>query len=327
MYKHEYGYFQGMAGHHFNFYQLPEDLVLREEFRELSSDAKLLYSVMLKRVGLSFRNGWIDDKGRTYIIYTLEEVMKVFHCANQKATKLFNELELYGLIEKTRQGQGKPVLIYVKDIASPVDCVDNPHQTNEDSHVKTHENHDSGTMIIRNQDSWKSGASNKDKSYIKCSKRDPILSGWDEDGMEEHRRLTEYFKESLEYDILLLDHPHDRETLEGILTLLVDTCCSKRAEIRIAGDDRPKNVVKSQLMKLNFSHIQYVLGCLKDNTSDVKNIKQYLLTALYNAVTTIDPYFPAKVNHDFYGAPAPKRTYGARRSPFEDYSYAGTDSF
>ncbi len=112
-----YNYFYGQTGEHFNYFQLPEELVFSENFRDMSSDAKLLYSIMLKRVGLSFKNGWIDDEGRVYIIYTLEEAMKVFSCANQKATKLFNELESFGLIEKTRQGQGKPNLVYVKDFA------------------------------------------------------------------------------------------------------------------------------------------------------------------------------------------------------------------
>ena len=324
-----YSYFYGMAGEHFNYFQLPEELVLGDAFRELSSDAKLLYCVMLKRVGLSFKNGWIDDEGRVYIIYTLEETMKIFHCANQKATKLFHELESFGLIEKMRQGQGKPNLVYVKDFASPVDKVDNSFQTHEGSHVQTHENHDSGVMKIRNQDSWKSGASNRENRSIEYSERDPILSG--SDGMDDRRRYEEYFRDALDFDTLLHDYPYERDTLEGILTLLVDTCCSGRKEIRIAGDDKPKEVVKSQLMKLNFSHIQYVLGCLKDNTADVKNIRQYLLTSLYNAVMTISPYYQAKVNHDMSGVPyedpIENNLYHGRRTPFEDYSYSGTDSF
>jgi hypothetical protein len=84
---------------------------------------------MLRRVGLSYKHGWMDSAGRTYIIYTLEEAMRVFRCANQKATKLFNELEAVGLIEKTRQGQGKPDLVYVKDFATPMNSVDNSFQT------------------------------------------------------------------------------------------------------------------------------------------------------------------------------------------------------
>ena len=266
---HGYEFFHGGAGKHFNFFQLPEDLVFNDCFKELSTDAKVLYCIMLKRVGLSYKHGWMDSAGRTYIIYTLEEAMRVFRCANQKATKLFNELEAVGLIEKTRQGQGKPDLVYVKDFATPVDSVDNSFQTHEESQVKTHENHDSGVMKSRIQDSWNSGASNRNNSLIRYSERDPILSG--SDGMDQHRLYEDYFRDALEMDILYLDYPHDRETLDGILDLLVETCCLKRKEVRVAGDDKPVEVVKSRLMKLNSMHIQYVMSCLKENVSDVHN--------------------------------------------------------
>ena len=106
----------------------------------------------------------------------------------------------------------------------------------------------------------------------------------------------------MEFEILLMDYPCEREMLEGILDLLVDTCCSRREYFRIAGDDKPGDVVKSMFMKLNSSHIRYVMDCLKENTTDVKNMKQYLLATLYNAPMTIDSYYRARVNHDFYGS-------------------------
>ena len=130
----------------------------------------------------------------------------------------------------------------------------------------------------------------------------PIYPGRDADGMAERRSYEEYFRDSLELEYLYLDYPHEHETLEGILDLLVDTCCSRREYIRIGGDDRPRDVVKSRFMKLNSSHIRYVMDCMKENTTDVRNIRQYLLTALYNAPSTISPYYQAKVNHDFYGS-------------------------
>ena len=119
--------------------------------------------------------------------------------------------------------------------------------------------------------------------------------------MAERRSCEDYFWRSLEYDKLLHDNPNEMETLEGILDLLVDTCCSGRKYIRIAGDDKPKEVVKSRFMKLDSMHIQYVLSCLKGNTTDVRNIRQYLLAALYNAPMTKSPYYEAKVNYDLYG--------------------------
>ena len=116
--------------------------------------------------------------------------------------------------------------------------------------------------------------------------------------MREHAQYESYFRESLYFDILLQEHRFEEETLEGILDLLVDTCCSKRKTIRIAGDDKPTEVVKSRFMKLTKDHIDYVLICLQKNSTEVRNMKQYLLATLFNAPTTISPYYQAWVNND-----------------------------
>ena len=116
-------------------------------------------------------------------------------------------------------------------------------------------------------------------------------------------RIGEYdsfFKERLEYSSLLEEYPLDRERLDGILELLVETCASRKDTIRIAGDEKPAADVKRRLMQLEACHIEYVLDCLNDNTTDIRDIKQYLLTTLYNAVITKGPYYHAKVNHDLY---------------------------
>lgn len=288
-----YDYFYGAAGNHFNYFQLPEDLVYSESFRDLSSEAKLLYSIMLRRVGLSFKNGWADSQGKTYIIITLSEVMEIFHCANQKATKVFNELEEYGLIERARQGQGRPNLVYVKDFAS---------SANEK--LQTHANHDSRIMKTMNQDSCKSLSSYKNMSNTDSSEINPILSG--KKGMDERKECESYFRQSLEFELLLEEYPHEQETLEGILELLIDTCCSRRVFIRVSGDDKPKEVVKGRLMKLDSSHIRYVLQCLKENTSYVRNMKQFLLASLYNAAVTISPYYQSRANFDLSQSSGPE---------------------
>ena len=206
-----------------------------------------------------------------------------------------NELEdKCGLIERKRQGLGKPNLIYVKNFLP----VDNPVDRAVESRFKTRENHDSGVAEITIPESSKSRPSNIEEKYIDLRyTENPIYPGWDADGMSEYERYKNWFRTALEIDILILDHPTEKETLEGILDILAETCSTKRKEIRIAGDDKPREVVKGRLMKLDCLHIQYVLDCLKDNTSDVKNIKQYLLTTLFNAPVTISPYYQAKVNH------------------------------
>ena len=107
--------------------------------------------------------------------------------------------------------------------------------------------------------------------------------------------------ENIDYDILIEDPKMDREQLDEIAELIVDTVCSARKTIRIAGDDYPAEVVKSRFLKLDSSHVQYVMDCMKDNTTYVRNIKKYLLAALYNAPSTINSYYSSLVQHDMYG--------------------------
>ena len=125
--------------------------------------------------------------------------------------------------------------------------------------------------------------------------------------MRERESYRELILENIEYDILIqnerLDRDRlDRDMLNELLELMVDTVCSHRETIRIAGDDYPAEVVKSRFLKLNSSHIEYVLDRMRENTTYVRNIKKYLLAALYNAPATIDSYYASLVNHDLYGS-------------------------
>lgn len=158
---------------------------------------------------------------------------------------------------------------------------------------------------------------NKDKSSNDPSRTDlssteisnPIQSnpptpagarmGMDRMGARESYR--ELILENIEYDFWKNSDRVDHEMLDEIVDLIVDTVCSARKVIRIAGDDYPAEVVKSRFMKLDSSHVQYVMDCMKDNTTYVRNIKKYLLAALYNAPTTINSYYSSLVQHDMYG--------------------------
>ena len=112
---------------------------------------------------------------------------------------------------------------------------------------------------------------------------------------------TEYralLLKNIEYPILAQNNPMDTMRLDELVELMLDVVCSKRAAIRIAGENMPAEVVKSRFLKLNAEHIQYVLDCLKDNPPRIRNIKQYLLAALYNAPLTIENYYAAQIDHD-----------------------------
>lgn len=121
------------------------------------------------------------------------------------------------------------------------------------------------------------------------------------DGMGAREIYREIILENIGYAYLIQDSHIDREQLDEIAELIVDTVCSARKTIRIAGDDYPAEVVKSRFMKLDSSHVQYVMDCMKDNTTYVRNIKKYLLAALYNAPATINSYYSSLVQHDMYG--------------------------
>jgi hypothetical protein len=302
-------YFYGAQADQFAFYRIPKALFTDERFKSISAEAKILYGILLDRMSLSRKNGWLDEQGRVFIIFTLDEVMEAIGCADQKATKLLNELDSKaGLIERKRQGLGKPNLIFVKNF---VDNSVGSISPTEESRIKTRENHDSADVNITTPESRKSRRSNTDSNNTEFSETDtyPFPSGQvDSHGqepvdkmrqdMEERKQYRAILECNLEYDILLENNPYDREIIGEIMELLLDTVCSKRQYIRIAGDDKPREVVKSQLLKLNCTHIEYVLSSFKENASKVRNIKQYLLASLYNAPLTISNYYDALVRHD-----------------------------
>ena len=119
--------------------------------------------------------------------------------------------------------------------------------------------------------------------------------------MRERESYRELILENIEYDCLIQNHRLDCDRLDELVELMVDTVCSNREMIRIAGDDYPAEVVKSRFLKLNSSHIEYVLDRMRENTTYVRNIKKYLLAALYNAPSTISNYYSSLVQHDMYG--------------------------
>ena len=112
----------------------------------------------------------------------------------------------------------------------------------------------------------------------------------------------EIIKENIDYDILIQDPKMDKDRLDEIVEIMLETVCTARKTIRIAGDDYPAELVKSKFMKLNSSHVEFVLDCMRENTTKIRNIKQYLKAVLFNAPSTIYSYYTALVNHDFYGS-------------------------
>ena len=204
----------------------------------------------------------------------------------------------YTILEQPRPPEPKPGK---PERENPV--LDNPEQASP-----VLEEPEQGNPAQLNTNRSSKEKSKKDLSSTEGS--NPILSspkaprgsdGMGRDWMRERESYRELILENIEYDCLIQNHRLDRDRLDELVELMVDTVCSNREMIRIAGDDYPAEVVKSRFLKLNSSHIEYVLDRMRENTTYVRNIKKYLLAALYNAPATIDSYYTSLVSHDMYG--------------------------
>lgn len=289
-------YFYKDQSESYSFYRIPKLLFTQAMFDELSVEAKVLYGLLLDRIGLSRENGWIDKSGHVYVYFTIESIKRALRCGNTKACRLLKELDAFGLTERKKQGLCKPTIIYVKDFMRFPDWED---QGSADGN--------SGDTHMRIPDECYRESNNTEINKTEKNETDLILSGGIVDNspeveadpdVEKHDRYMRFFYDQLNMETLYRRYPLYEETLDAILELLLEVACTKKKTICIVGDRKPVDTVLSRFMKLNQMHIEYVLGCMKENGSDIRNIKQYLLAALYNAPLTMQSYYRAKVNND-----------------------------
>ena len=376
MQKVQFEYFYNDDSDQYSFYRIPKLLFTEEYFSSLSCEAKVLYGLMLDRMSLSLKNKWFDDQNRAYIIFTIEDVMEFLNCKSQKAVKIMKELDAedgIGLIEKIRQGFGKPNIIYVKNFMiketeeqqqqvqqneMPKNCenqnsviqnsadfstvdgenqnsvmrksanfstVDGENQNsvmgkpadfnttvdgeNQNSVMRNpadfstvdSENQNSVIVKIKNQECRKSKPNYTDYSKTDISKNNPIYLS--KTGlMDEMDTYKNVVKKNINYTCFENDWSYDIKMIDELIDLIVEIMTLPDAvTVRIGGVEKKAALVKSQFMKLKKAHIEYVMNCLKKNTTKIANIRAYLLTTLYNAPLTMDSYYQAKVNYDLYG--------------------------
>ncbi len=297
-------YYYGKESEQYSFYRIPKLLFTDRRFAGISVEAKVLYGLLLDRMGLSIKNDWLDSEGRVYIIFTIADIMATLGCAEQKANKLLGELDSakgIGLIERKRRGLGKPNVIYVKNFVG---------ETRE-SQIQNCENHKSGDVISTDQELRKSQGNDTEKNHTDVSETDQSIypSGTSAakgtDGSIES--LRRQIKDQVDYDILCQRHPFDTERLDGFVELMTEVHTSRRPFLRINGEGVPIELVKERLLKLDSGHIEYVMKCLDDNTAAIGNIRSYMLSALFNAPVTISQYYASQYSHDaasgFYNDP------------------------
>ena len=328
----KFDYYYGAQADQFSFIRIPRIMLTEETFAGLTLQAKMLYSVLLDRMTLSMKNGWFDEKNRAYIIYQISEIQADLGFSKKKAMDFLSELEHFGLVEKKKRGFGLPSLIYVKSFMIQKDCsravekgtsgdtLENARsaQIGTSGMIKSQErgaeidssevpkSHFRGSQIATSEVPESTPLNSKtNRSYIDLNQTESnhISSAEQTDAMgcdvdQTVKAYEQIIKENIDYASLLKAFPYDRELIQGIVDLILETVVSKSDPILIASERYPAALVKSKLLKLNYMHIEYVMSCFKANTTKVKNIKKYLLAALFNAPTTMDGYYRAEVNHD-----------------------------
>lgn len=286
MEKLELDFYYGKESEQFTFYRLPKALITDERFKGITNNAKLLYGLMLDRMSLSIKNKWFDAEKRAYIYFSVEDTMEMLNCKKNKALDTLKALEEFCLIERKRQGQGKPAIIYVKSFMEEIpENVQRLEKQTSETEEKVSE-------------VGKINPNNTKKNDTEYSNPDLIVSEDTGSGLDEYNAYANIIRENMEIDILYQQYPYDKELLDGIYDLILETVLCKSGNVIIASNEYPVQLVKSKFLKLNSSHIQYVMDCLKETTSKVRNIKKYLLAALFNAPSTMKSYYQAEVNHD-----------------------------
>ncbi len=287
-----FDFFYGNEADTFTFFKIPKALIVNPMFKNVSNDAKILYGLMLDRMSLSVKNGWFDAENRVYINYSVEDAAECLNCSENTATKLFKELDSngIGLIERVKQGQGKPAIIYVKNFLS-VESDSEP----QNLRVKNLKNCGSRTSEFAGQEPQNLRPNNTNTTQTYIDNTNLIDSKAEEEKLLAYEKLI---KENIDYETLLIDYAEDTALIEGIYELIYETVISHNESMVISKDRYPMELVRSKFLKINSHTVRYVIKCLSENTSKVRNIKKYLLATLFNANTTMSSYYTAAVNHD-----------------------------
>lgn len=304
-------YFYGDEAMQFTYFRIPCQLITHPRFKHLSTDSKLLYGMLLDRMSLSIKNEWYDDTGRVYIYYTVDEVCSNLNCGRDKAMRLLAELDTgkgVGLIERKKQGQGKPTRIYVKRFTTqeiPPQPEKKPEPPAPPPGVEFADVQKSDFPTSRRRKNPPQEVEETDPNQTKRNQLDfiqpdpsiypPAPSGR-QMGID-RCEVREDVKENIEYEHLRQELPYD--DVESLLALIVDVLSSTASTIRIGGEVLPVDAVRRRFRQLDSEHIKYIIDSMSQTTTKINNIRAYLLTALYNAPITIGPYYSAAVRHDF----------------------------
>ena len=336
----QFDYFYGSEAEQFTFYRIPKILITSPHFKKISDSAKLLYGLMLDRMSLSIRNGWLDDDNRAYIFFTTNDVMEQMCCGTEKATKMLTELDSekgIGLIERVKQGQGKPAIIYLKkfyeleDTARSTKLSEIESQDFQESKVKTFENRKTRLSKIESQDFWKS----KNKTFenrksglseieslefrkSKCNNTDinntdinyiyPINQDnyniqnsdtqTEEEWIDRYTKTVDEIKKQIDYDYLI-NHA-ERDIVDEVVNIMAEVMTVYRPKYKIEGDFIEYNAVVNRFRQITAQKLEICLLAYSRKIQRIKNPKAYWISTLYNIPLTSEIVLQNMINSDIY---------------------------
>lgn len=294
----DFNYYHGKEAEQFSFFKIPKVLYTDPIFKQLSSDAKVLYGILLDRMELSMKNGWIDESNRVFIYFTIESIMEIMGWGNKKSVKVLAELDVakgIGLIEKQRQGQGKPTKIYVKSFT--VDNFSGMSKGNNKECQKDKSRNDIKTY----QDMSKGHGNDTKTNHTEISDTNLILSseqnhksdrlGADRNSKHSLEAYKEIICENIVYSHFEECGNYSVEEIDNIVDLMVGVCVQEGGTVGVNGNQMPVEIVKSKFLKITAHHIEYIMESLINNPCEVRNIRSYLLTTIYNAPDTMSQHY------------------------------------
>ncbi len=307
-------YYYGMESMQFQFYRIPKILIQDASFKNISCEAKMAYGLMLDRMSLSAKNGWIDDLNRVFINYKISELMNDLCCGKDKALKILSELEQQsGLIERVKKGLGQPSIIYVKNFircTTEVQYSDFQNRTMSGTNMRVDK---SDSTVTENQKRPIRKSRIQEVDYSELNQNNDIYTEQNDnqsidqtsiDRMDtmDREALEGYIKEQIGYENILEDNGSFPSIIVNeMYQLIFDICYQQTGTVRVSGNDMPIDVVRSRFMKLGKDNVEYVISNILHTTTKIKNIRAYMITSLFNSFTCLNTDISQQVQHDIYG--------------------------
>ena len=290
----QFDYFYGNEAEQFTFYRIPKILITSPHFKKISDSAKLLYGLMLDRMSLSIRNGWLDDDNRAYIFFTTNDVMEQMCCGTEKATKMLTELDSekgIGLIERVKQGQGKPAIIYLKKFYELEDTA----RSTKLSEIES--------LEFRKSKCNYNNINNTDINYIYPINQDNYnIQNSDtqneEEWIDRYTKTVDEIKKQIDYDYLI-NHT-ERDIVDEVVNIMAEVMTVYRPKYKIEGDFIEYNAVVNKFRQITAQKLEICLLAYSRKIQRIKNPKAYWISTLYNIPLTSGIVLQNMINSDIY---------------------------